>query len=110
MDYSTSMQELRNAIEILCGISDNMNCGTGAAHLVRTYLGSTNQTLAEGWQKAHNLCYDLAEKTSNIIKTIRYDVEAYIDAVESGELALINAVNKANEIAEQILNELELSK
>ena len=103
-----ALEELEDALAevVLRNSVSPLDKAMTAALNVKSKLGQSNPTLAEGWMSIFHFCDTIDVAITNRFNYLFDDIRAYIAASKENETQETNAVRKANEEAEAILKEL----
>lgn len=69
-------------------------------------LAPANRNLANGWYEADSFCKKLDTKLQGILETLIAEMVRYAENIKSTEYAAQNAVNEANKVTNNLLDEL----
>ena len=106
----TAIEEFYDAVEKLNNYLEDGLGGITSSALdmarVGEYLVPANRNLASGWYEASNFCKKLDAKLQGILKSLVIEMERYVARMKSTEYAAQNAVNEANKVTNNLLDEL----
>lgn len=111
---NSSINQLREALALL--VNDSKGSGNGldeAAQATREISNSfsgVNSSLYDGWRTASDFFNRIQEGVKELCEDLYKDIDNFVEETSALELTAQKAVEKANETARKILEELELNK
>ena len=118
----SSILELQEALNVLTDFNQHWGFesnGADAPGFARAYqvsrglsekFNGVNSSLEEGWMTTAGLFFSMFNLVSQTFEEMYKDIELFTDETYQAELQARDAVDKANEAANQILEELGISQ
>lgn len=112
---NSSVEQLKNALELLIfdtsTSKDGMGLGdaTQAAKQISESFVGVNSSLCNGWKTAADFFDRIQAGVGDICYELYNEMNNYVEETKQIEQQARIAVEEANEVAKQILNELDLN-
>ena len=106
----TTMEKLKETVQIINKIANHdlaSTAGTYPAYKISSVFKQNNPKLSYAWDEVADVTNHIYNTVADILMKVRLAVIGYADAVENGDLELLKAIERTNEIAQTILNEIK---
>ncbi len=110
---NSSIEQLRDALALL--VNDSKGDGNGladagkAARDISNSFSGVNYSLTDGWSTASDFFYKIQNGVVDLCSSLYNDINDFVEETQMLEIAAQQAVEKANDTARQILDELGLN-
>ena len=110
---NSSIEQLRDALALL--VNDSKGGGNGlteaarAARKISNSFVGVNYSLTDGWATASNFFYRIQNGVVDLCSSLYNDINEFVEETQLLEKAAQQAVEKANDTAKKILDELGLN-